>query len=568
MGIASDISALKTKSDTLTDNKVSRFAYTETAYANDDADGVTVYDIENAQNIPVGTPSVMKVNQTVVDKGYRARASSLTRMLLNHFLGRISYNLNKVNDWFNTLLANLYDSLGTADGIATLDSTGRIPYSQSPENTILSMNNTTPDEYGNVEAILGNNVPMTSDMILQTYAYDMLKSVPESVKDDETWYCRMKFIQGHWYNFGSSTAYTKCRRSVTSNIESAYELLFESFTMNTIVDILGDDDHTIVALTAKYSSGNMNSSILVSTDSGETWTEVVASFRSPLPQNRSSVEFDSVLAYGNGVWLINLGGYTSDTSGSQFMISDDAVNWTFVQVGNYTSGMPKCNVYYPYGDCFIVSCGSGDTYKISADVQNPNPTALRASDSSSTARGGMHSVLYDDQALYLMNAGGTYGLYSADHGETFATISVGYGGYLDFRHILYTKAKVYLGDTDIAPSGQPTYDTYLERIGNCFVTYGKVDERTTYLKFVKNLYAGTLETEPFNSALLQYYTKSAQDEITLTTYTTTLQIGQILALNGAIYCFMGNVSGTIGKCFKYSLDSMKVSKQFADSINL
>ena len=136
MGIASDLSGLKTLSDTLTSNKVSRFAYTETAYTNNDADGVLQYDVNEAQNVPVGTASVMKVNQTVIDKGYRARASSLTRMLINHFLGRVSYNLNKINDFFNTLLVNLSASLGTANGLATLDSNGRIPYSQLPESAV------------------------------------------------------------------------------------------------------------------------------------------------------------------------------------------------------------------------------------------------------------------------------------------------------------------------------------------------------------------------------------------------------------------------------------------------
>ena len=131
MSIASDISDLKDLSDGVVANKVSRFAYTEQAYTDNNADGVTVYDVNNDQNIPVGTASVMKVNQTVIEKGWRARASSITRMLMNHFLGRTSYNLNKVNDWFNDLLVSISSYLGTADGIATLDSNGRL-IQQSP----------------------------------------------------------------------------------------------------------------------------------------------------------------------------------------------------------------------------------------------------------------------------------------------------------------------------------------------------------------------------------------------------------------------------------------------------
>ena len=136
MSIASDISALKTLSDGVVANKVSRFAYTEQAYTDNEVNGVTAYDVNAEQNIPVGTPSVMKVNQTVVEKGWRARASSITRMLMNHFLGRISYNLNKINDWFNSFLASMASYLGTPNGIATLDQDGRIPYSQLPESAI------------------------------------------------------------------------------------------------------------------------------------------------------------------------------------------------------------------------------------------------------------------------------------------------------------------------------------------------------------------------------------------------------------------------------------------------
>lgn len=131
-----DLSAIKTVEDTLTSNKVARFAYTELAYTNNDANGVADYDVNQEQNIPVATPSVMKVNDTVLSKGYRAQASSVTRMLLNHFLGRLSYNLNKVNDNMSNLLATLISHRGTANGLATLDADGRIPYSQLPESAV------------------------------------------------------------------------------------------------------------------------------------------------------------------------------------------------------------------------------------------------------------------------------------------------------------------------------------------------------------------------------------------------------------------------------------------------
>ena len=131
-----DLSAIKTVEDTIIANKVAKFAYTDEAYAQNDANGVTEYNVNNAQNIPTADPSVLKVNDTVLSKGYRAQASSITRMLMNHFLGRLSYNVNKVNDGFSNLVATLIAHRGTANGFATLDANGRVPYSQLPESAM------------------------------------------------------------------------------------------------------------------------------------------------------------------------------------------------------------------------------------------------------------------------------------------------------------------------------------------------------------------------------------------------------------------------------------------------
>ena len=131
-----DLSAIKEVEDKIVSNKVARFAYTNEAYKTNDADGVDEYDVNNAQNIPTADASVLKVNETVLSKGYRAQASSITRMLVNHFFGRMSYNLNKVNDNVSNLIATLIGHRGTANGFATLDENGRIPYSQLPESVM------------------------------------------------------------------------------------------------------------------------------------------------------------------------------------------------------------------------------------------------------------------------------------------------------------------------------------------------------------------------------------------------------------------------------------------------
>ena len=131
-----DLSAIKEVEDKIVTNKVARFAYTDEAYTTNDANGVAEYNVNNDQNIPTADASVLKVNETVLSKGYRAQASSVTRMLLNHFFGRMSYNLNKVNDIVSNLIATLIGHRGTANGFATLDENGRVPYSQLPESAM------------------------------------------------------------------------------------------------------------------------------------------------------------------------------------------------------------------------------------------------------------------------------------------------------------------------------------------------------------------------------------------------------------------------------------------------
>lgn len=132
-----ELTAIKAVEDKLTANKVANFAYTDHAYNNPltEADGVETYDVDNEQNIPVANASILKVNATILTKGWRAQASAITRMLMNHFLGRCSYNLNKVNDLFSLLLTKLMTFLGSANGIATLDTNGVLPLTQLPKTS-------------------------------------------------------------------------------------------------------------------------------------------------------------------------------------------------------------------------------------------------------------------------------------------------------------------------------------------------------------------------------------------------------------------------------------------------
>lgn len=127
----------------LNDNPVANFCYDDVAMGSadspGDADGVTVYDVANHQNIPTAQAAILKVNETVLTKGYRSKASSLTRMLLNHFFGRTSFNLNKIIAQLGSFFTYLQDSVMNPEltyGFASLDASGRVPYSQLPESAM------------------------------------------------------------------------------------------------------------------------------------------------------------------------------------------------------------------------------------------------------------------------------------------------------------------------------------------------------------------------------------------------------------------------------------------------
>lgn len=140
-----ELTALKTSEDKITGNKVANFAYDDYAYEHDDANGVDTYNVNNHQNIPNGTANILKVNPTILTKGWRAQASAITRMLIDHFLGRCSYNLNKINDHFSTLLAKLISFIGEPNGLATLDGNGKVALLNNVTNT---GDSDTPTENG------------------------------------------------------------------------------------------------------------------------------------------------------------------------------------------------------------------------------------------------------------------------------------------------------------------------------------------------------------------------------------------------------------------------------------
>lgn len=297
-----DLSAIKTVEDTLTSNKVARFAYTDLAYTNNDANGVAEYNVNNEQNIPVATANVMKVNDTVLSKGYRAQASSVTRMLLNHFLGRLSYNLNKVNDNMSNLLATLISHRGTANGLATLDADGRIPYSQLPESAVelkgyWNANTNTPtlaDGTGDDGDEYYVDVAGSQDLGSGTQYFN--------IGD------RVLYIDGVWKNINSTAV--KSVNSVLPNAQGNVTILDN--VVNT-----GDSDSPEEDGTEKFTTGGAFNLLqtIKEYSSNQDLLSNVETFT--LTETNQQIQYDGFLlvhAKGSGTWGTSV--YVNDVEAS------------------------------------------------------------------------------------------------------------------------------------------------------------------------------------------------------------------------------------------------------------
>ena len=131
MSLLSDLTDIISFALDLQDNMVSRFCYNSTAYANDDVDSPESYDYNQDNNIPSSSLTDIKLTESQVDKGFRVTFPTIPKMFLNHFFGRVSYNLNKMIDLFSTTSSLLKNAMANAYGLVTLDSTGRIPEAQA-----------------------------------------------------------------------------------------------------------------------------------------------------------------------------------------------------------------------------------------------------------------------------------------------------------------------------------------------------------------------------------------------------------------------------------------------------
>jgi hypothetical protein len=90
----SKLAEIKSVVDKLDANKAQRFSYSWKAFEEDDIDGVAAFDVNDEQNIPVKEQT--DYADMVLDNGVRAEGASIPRMAWNHFIGRFSYNINKL----------------------------------------------------------------------------------------------------------------------------------------------------------------------------------------------------------------------------------------------------------------------------------------------------------------------------------------------------------------------------------------------------------------------------------------------------------------------------------------
>ena len=113
MSMQSDLQAINSIVQRLDRNRVARLAYTETAFNENDIDGVAIFDRGREQNIPDAEHT--DYNPSVHQYGIRTQGAAIPRMAWNHFIGRSSFNLNKLTQQTKELL-NLLSSAARKNG--------------------------------------------------------------------------------------------------------------------------------------------------------------------------------------------------------------------------------------------------------------------------------------------------------------------------------------------------------------------------------------------------------------------------------------------------------------------
>lgn len=371
--INEDLTAIQTIETGLTSNKVANFAYTDYAYEHDDVNGVPSYNPNNEQNIPVGTTEAMKVNSTVLTQGWRAQASAITRMLMNHFLGRISYNLNKVNDNMASLLSTLLSHIGSANGVASLGSNGRVPFEQLPEGAMSfegywNASTNTPElsdsAEGNVKGQYYNvSVSGTQDLGSGSITYLAGDSL---VFDGTIW----KKISG-----GAVRSVNNVAPDITGNVDINGSNIRVSGTDSTLL--------------SKFHLKDVFAHI-----AGRAWKRATVSGLTNI-----NVTYERFNCFANGMWVL------SATNGIYY--SFDGISW---ELSNITTGS-RNPVMYKNG---VWVCGIG---YYSTDGRNWLSTG------ESTSSGTISSMCFGNGKWVAVSSTGDKIFYSTD-GITWNSVSI------------------------------------------------------------------------------------------------------------------------------------------------
>ena len=272
--LSEDLARIEYITDKLVNNRVANFAYTQEAYDNDNIDGVSEYDVNNAQNIPTADAETLDVNSTVLNKGYRSQASSITRMLMNHFLGRTSYNLNKAVDMIKKGFLGIKNALGEPQGIATLDENGYLSKGQiKPVLTDEKLK----------EFLLSNKEPSLKELGTYFHSSMIVDYVfTFSISDTEDIILLVVNSRFQVYKYDGKN-YTSIPTSQTGNASlignySGYlgryddkEIFYNSYTSNSTVQIVCFDYYTLRFTVLTHSIDRSTDAVFLNTENGKIY---------------------------------------------------------------------------------------------------------------------------------------------------------------------------------------------------------------------------------------------------------------------------------------------------------
>lgn len=407
MTLTDELTALKTKEQNLSSSsakgKVANFSYTDGAYQEDDYEGVTEYTKGNGQNIPMADASTLKTNQTVLTDGLRAQASSVSRQLMNHFFGRVSYNLNKAHDNIVVLLTKLISYMGTANGIATLDENSKVTDSQLKLGTAEGLATLRSEE----ARLTASQSPYGTEI-----------PVSETDGRDVTSYMKklftLPYLGRNWTKVSGTTDSYKFNTVYYG--DGLWVAGSESHGLWWSED--GKDWTQVSGATASYTfnnvyygnglwvAGSFGNGLWWSED-GKAWTQV---------SKNTTVKILDIY-YANGIWLTSIS-YNIGIEVSTIWWSEDGKNW------NDSSGLSSARAtsfYYANGlwvaSCDYMGSGSGGGLWSSTDGK----AWSKGSFSTEIGSGKVHYF----NNIWLAGYSAGVGILYSEDGNTWTKISVG-----------------------------------------------------------------------------------------------------------------------------------------------